>query len=546
MQYIHHLRSSSVPFLFCWLLFLSPGISHSVAEPVDADYLLVDGKIMDGSGEVSRVGSVAILGDRIIAVGDFERGSIGKTISCKGLILAPGFIDLHNHSDSSIEVTDDQTGETKTSRPILADSTRDAECYLRQGCTTLVTGNCGGGALLVGEFYDSLTEASPGSNVAQLLPQGELREKVIGSTRRAPTDTELAEMKKLANQAMEEGAWGMTTGLQYVPSSFADSAEIAAIARVVGQHGGIYASHIRNEGDFLLEAIEEAIEIGREGNLPVHISHLKSSQRPNWGKVRAAAALVERARAEGMQVTADQYPYDASSTTITAMLLPDEEREGGEKALLERLNDPEQVPRLLKLIEESLEARGAVMIARCPKHPSWVGKMIREVAKAENREPAEIALEVLRSGDEQGVSFSMNEEDVRYVMTLPWVATASDGGVKVNDGTRPHPRSFGTFPRKIGYFAIEEGVLAPENAIRSASGLPADILNLPDRGYLKPGYFADVVAFDPATFRDHATYQEPFEQSTGVRWLFVNGQVAIEDGKLGTTNAGRALVKNAD
>ncbi len=501
---------------------------------------------MDGSGDASYVGDVAIRGERIVAVGKFEPGAIGRTIECTGLIIAPGFIDLHNHSDSSIEIEDDKTGETKKSRPIFAEATRDAECYLRQGCTTLVTGNCGGGALPVGEFYETLKENPPGLNVAHLIPQGELREKVIGSTRRPPTAEELEEMKRLASQAMEQGAWGMTTGLQYVPSSFADSSEIAAIARVVGEHGGIYASHIRNEGDLLLEAIEEAIEIGRKGNLPVHISHFKSSQKPNWGKVRAGAALVETAQSQGLQVTADQYPYDASSTTITAMLLPDEEREGGTKALLERLNDPEQLPRIRKIIEESLADRGPIMIARCPKYPDWVGKMILEVAAAENREPVDIALDILRTGEEQGVSFSMNEEDVRYVMTLPWVATASDGGVKVDDGTRPHPRSFGTFPRKIGHFAIEEKVISPEKAVRSASGLPADILKLPARGYLKPGYFADVVVFAPESFRDHATYQEPFKQSTGVQWLFVNGQPAIEDGELGVKAAGRPLLKNSE
>ncbi|TWU22605.1 N-acyl-D-amino-acid deacylase family protein [Bythopirellula polymerisocia] len=531
--------------VFGGLLLLSCLSTRSGAEPIDADYLLVDGTIMDGSGEASHVGSVAIRGDRIVAVGEFEVGTVGKTISCEGMIIAPGFIDLHNHSDSSIEIKDERTGEEKNSRPIFADATQHAECYLTQGCTTLVTGNCGGGALPVGEFYDSLSEVAPGINVAHLLPQGALREQVIGLTRRAPTDEELQEMKKLASQAMQEGAWGMTTGLQYVPSSFADSDELAAIASVVGQHGGFYASHIRDEGDLLLESIEEALEIGRSGNLPVHISHLKSSKRPNWGKVHAAAALVERARSAGMHVTADQYPYEASSTSITAMLLPDVEREGGTEALLQRLNDTEQLPRLQKLIEESIAARGAIMIARCPKHPTWVGKMIREVAKEENREPVDVALDILRSGEEQGVSFSMSPEDVRYVMTLPWVATASDGGVKVDDGTRPHPRSFGTFPRKIGLFAIEEKVISPETAIRSASGLPADILNLPERGYLKPNYFADVVVFDPQTFRDHATYQAPFEMSSGVRWLFVNGKTAINEGSLGDTNAGRPLRKKA-
>jgi len=275
----------------------------------------------------------------------------------------------------------------------------------------------------------------------------------------------------------------------------------------------------------------------------VHVSHLKASKRHNWGKVKAAAALIEKVRAEGQRVTADQYPYDASSTSITAMLLPDEEREGGSKAVTARLNDPKQLPRLSALVEQSLEARGRIMVARCPKHPTWVGRMIREIAAEEQREPVEIALDIIRSGNEQGVSFSMDDRDVRYVMTLPWAAVASDGSTKIDNGTRPHPRSYGTFPRRIGRFAIEEGVVPVEKAVRSASGLPADILGLRDRGYLRPGYVADITVFDPRTFRDHATFQAPFEISTGVRWVLVNGQLAIDDGSLSHVDAGRPLRK---
>jgi len=225
------------------------------------------------------------------------------------------------------------------------------------------------------------------------------------------------------------------------------------------------------------------------------------------------------------------------------MLLPDEEREGGSKAVIERLNDPDQLPRLRTIVQQSLEARGRIMVASCPKHPTWVGRLIREVATAEQRAPVEVALDILRSGREQGVSFSMDDRDVRYVMTLPWAATASDGSTKIDDGTRPHPRSFGTFPRRIGRFAIEEGVVAVEMAVRSASGLPADILGLGDRGYLRPGYVADIAVFDPQTFRDHATFQSPFEFATGMRWVLVNGQLTIDDGDLAVTDAGRPLRK---
>ena len=242
-------------------------------------------------------GNVAIRGDRIVAVGEFEVGKVGKRIDCTGLIVVPGFIDLHNHSDSEIEITD-ANGKTIESRPIFAADTRSAMCYLTQGCTTLVTGNCGGGALDIAKYYEQLEQTPPGINIAQLLPQGSLRAKVVGETRRAPTDKELQRMLELAAEAMEQGAWGMTTGLQYVPSAYATTEEIAAIAKVVGEHDGIYASHIRNESENLLESIEEALDIGRQA-YPLHVSHLKSSNKPNWGKVRAAAALIEQAQARG-------------------------------------------------------------------------------------------------------------------------------------------------------------------------------------------------------------------------------------------------------
>lgn len=539
---------SANTFLFASMMLTlsTPNTTAQEAKPIDADILLSGGTIVDGSGSPVEVGDIAIRGDRIVAVGKFETGHVGRTIACAGLIVAPGFIDLHNHSDGLISDEDSQASEAMQSRRILAPSTHGAACYLTQGCTTIVTGNCGGGAVDVDAYYTALEKNHPGVNVAHLLPHGALRNRVVGQTRRAPTRQELKRMQDLARQAMQAGAWGMSTGLQYVPGSFADVDELSAIAGVVGEAGGFYASHIRDEGDQLIESIEEALEIGRRGHLPVHISHLKSSKRRNWGKVHAAAALIEQAQKEGLRVTADQYPYDASSTSISAFLLPDEEREGGTAALVKRMEDPQQLARLRAIVEESLAARGEILIASCPEHPTWVGKMISEVAANEQRPAVDVALDILHCPDEQGVSFSMDERDVRYVMMLPWVATASDGSTKIDDGTSPHPRSFGTFPRRIGKYAIQEGVVPLELAVRSASGLPADILGLSDRGYLRPKYVADVVVFDPETFRDHATYQAPFKTSTGVEWLLLGGRVAIDEGKVALSDAGQALRKPAD
>ena len=538
-----HVKWNDALSLFVLLQLLGPATQAHGISPIEADMLLVGGTIHDGTGAPAVVGDVAILGDRIIAVGEFETARIGQKINCQGLLITPGFIDLHNHSDFGQTITDPKTNQ-ETKRPsILLEATRSAACYLTQGCTTIVTGNCGGGALDVAQFYSDLEKKRPGVNVAQLLPQGALRAEVIGQTRRAPTADELERMRRLARKAMEAGAWGMSTGLQYVPSSFADLDELVAVAQVVGEYGGIYASHIRNEGDQLVDAVEEAIEIGRRGQLPVHVSHFKASGRNNWGKVRVAAKIIEKARAEGIRATADQYPYNASSTSITAMLLPDEEREGGTEEVMKRLNDPAQIPRLKKLIQASLDGRGRIMVASCPKYPKWVGKMIRDIAAEESREPVEVALDILRTGREQGVSFSMDDRDVHYIMTLPWAAVASDGSTKVDDGTKPHPRSFGTFSRRIGRFAIEEGIVSVESAVRSATGLPADILGIQDRGYLRKGYKADIAVIDPALYRDHATFQSPFQVTTGVNWLFVNGQAAIANGKLSVKDAGRPLIK---
>jgi N-acyl-D-aspartate/D-glutamate deacylase len=494
-------------------------------EPVAYDVLLRGGLLFDGTGQQPRVGDVALAGDRIVAVGRLDAQRARRIVECDGLYICPGFIDLHNHSDSAI----------------LQPATRDAANYLTQGCTTLVTGNCGGGKAEVGEYLQALDRNGVGVNIVHLLPHGALRSQVMGNVNRAPTDDELAHMRQRTAQAMRDGAWGMSTGLIYVPSAYADTDELVALAQVVAQHGGIYASHIRGEGQTLLDAVDEAIAIGRRAQLPVHIAHFKASGQPYWGSVRAAAARIEQARASGLQVTADQYPYTASSTSLSAMLLPSEQREGSRDDLIRRAKDPQIAARWRAHLVQTLPERGELLIASYRPRPEWVGKRLSDIAAQEQRHPADVALEIFAGGDAGAVSFNMSEEDVRFVMQLPWVATASDGAVKVDDGTRPHPRSYGTFTRKIGRYALAEKVVSLEAAIRSATGLPADILRLKDRGYLRAGQFADVVVFDPQTLLDRATYEKPFEHSQGVRWVFVNGKAAVEESKPTGVLAGRAL-----
>jgi N-acyl-D-aspartate/D-glutamate deacylase len=504
-------------------LVASPAAAQEA--PVNAEILLHGGTLFDGTGAEGYLGDVAIDDGKIVAVGKFARGNIGQTIDCRGLYIAPGFIDLHNHSD----------------RSILDFKSRANTNFLTQGCTTVVTGNCGGGPTDVGKYFAEVDSAGAGTHIIHLLPHGALRSAVFGSARRPPTAEELSKMCQIAEEAMQDGAYGMSTGLIYVPGTYAETDEIVEIAKIVGRHGGIYASHIRNEGAGLLDAVREAIEIGRRAELPVHVSHFKASGREAWGSLRAAASLIEEARGKGQKVTADQYPYIASSTSLEAMVIPTWAREGGQKALVARLDDAEQGPKLRKEIEEKLAHRNKMVIASFRKRPDWVGKSLEEIAAAENKPQLEIVVEITRAGGASAVSFGMNEEEVRFAMQLPWVATASDGSAKLPDADRPHPRSFGTFSRKIGRYALAEKVVSVAAAIRSSSGLPADILGLTDRGYLKPGQAADVAVFDPTQYLDTATFDDPYQYSTGVRYVFVAGKPAIFAGTPTGALAGRAL-----
>lgn len=497
-------------------------------EPIDADVLLTNGMIYDGSGRAPITGDVAIRGDKIVAVGKVIPGKIGQRIDCTGLVIAPGCIDLHNHSD----------------RQIVVSPTRANINFVTQGCTTIVTGNCGSGPVDAAAYYDKIDAAGAGTNVAHLIPQGSLRNQVMKTVRRKPTDAEMAEMLKLADNAMQDGAWGMSTGLIYVPSSYADTAELIKLAQVVSKHGGIYASHIRNENKELLAAVSEAIQIGKDAKLPVHVSHFKSSGRDVWGLVRVAARLIEDARKKGQRVTADQYPYIASSTSLDATVIPAWAREGGRAELIKRLDDDEVGPRIRAIMKSSLARKDdgkAIMIARCSYEPKWIGLSVAEIAKRLEKTPVEVAELIARNGGAAIVNFSMSEEDVRHIMQIPWVATASDGRAYLPGPDQPHPRNYGTFPRKLGYYSVRENVLPLEKAIRSATSLPAEILGLTDRGVLKAGNFADVIVFSREELIDEAKFKDPHRYSSGLRYVFVNGKPALYRGHVTGALAGRAL-----
>jgi predicted amidohydrolase YtcJ len=370
----------------------------------------------------------------------------------------------------------------------------------------------------------------------------------MGTAGRRATQRELAAMQKLLERELEAGAWGMSTGLIYVPSRYADTEELITLARLVARHGGLYASHVRDEGANLLESIEEVIQIARTTHARVQVSHLKSSGRANWGKVVQACERLAEARRAGLEITADQYPYTASSTSLAATLIPDWALRGDAAAFAELAAQPDRGRALRMGIYERLRLHddgAAIRLARYASRRDWVGQDLMAIAAKEGVSPVELVIEMQTHGGAQVINFGMTESDVRFVMKQPFVATASDASSHRPGDDQPHPRAYGTFPRKVRY-ALDEGLLTLEQAIRSATSLPAEILGLPERGTIRAGNYADIVVFDPATFRDLATFDNPTRLAVGVKHLLINGVAVIYNGHLTKNLAGRVLRLKSD
>jgi N-acyl-D-amino-acid deacylase len=522
------MKTKTVRNLLALFFLMAPATERLLGEDADRyDLVLRKGIIHVGDGKPGFQGDIAIRDGRIVAIETEITKPSDRILACDGLVVCPGFIDLHTHSDD----------------PIVQRDTRANVNYLLQGCTTSVTGNCGFGPTDVAKYLGDIDRDGAGTNVIHLLPHGNLREKVMGKVNRLPTDSELEKMREIADKAMVDGAFGMSTGLIYIPGTFSKTEELIEVAKVIARHKGIYASHIRNEGLQLIDSIQEIARIGSEGGLPVHVSHFKASGTPSWGTLHVAAALIDKMRGEGVAITADQYPYSASSTSLEATLLPSWAREGGREALQKRLEDPATAEKIRDAIITTLKSTYRIQLATCKLRPDWIGMNLDQIAAKEKSEVADIVIKIEKSGGAAVVNFGMDENDVRMAMKFPWLATASDGGAKVPTSSQPHPRSFGTFPRKIGRYAIEEGVLTMESAIRSATSLPADILGLTDRGRLTDQSIADVVVFDPTTFRDQATYDQPYLTPTGIKHVIVNGALAVYEGQATGALAGRAIRK---
>ena len=372
-------------------------------------------------------------------------------------------------------------------------------------------------------YFEAIDAEGAGTNVIHLIPHGGLRHEVLGNADRPATPEELERMEALVDRGMDAGAWGMSTGLIYIPSRYGDTDELIALSRVVAAHGGLYASHIRDESTGLLDSIAEAIRIGREAGLPVHVSHLKASGRDAWGLVVPACRAIAEARAAGLAVTADQYPYIASSTSLGAMVVPDWSLRDGDDAFAAIADDPERGRQLRDEIAEGLDRRNGgstIRIARYADHPEWAGRDLASLAEQQGVPVVELVVTIQRHGGAGPSASRWTRTTSGTSCAEPFVATASDGSAHAPGGDdRPHPRSYGTFPRKIRY-ALDEQVLSLEAAVRSCSGLPAAILGLPDRGMIRPGAVADLVVFDPESFRDVATFDDPTRYATGVSYLY--------------------------
>ena len=493
------------------------------------DILIRGGRVLDGSGNPWRTADVAIDGDRIVAVGDLGDAQAQRVIDARGLYVSPGFIDVHSHAASGL------SGQSLShGRPLLA-----------QGIATVVINPDGGGSTDLERQRLSLEEHGLGVNVAQLVPHGSVRRAVLQMSDRAPTEDELEAMREIVRRGMQAGAFGLSSGLYYAPGSYSETAEVVELAKVVSSFGGVYSSHIRDEADYnvgLIAAVDEVIQIAREAKLPGVVSHVKALGPRVWGFSAAIVARIERARADGIQVYTDQYPYEASGTSISGALVPRWAQVGGR--LRDRLADPNERARLRRDILENLDRRGGAARLSFTRHaadPTVEGRTIQSVADERGLEAADLVLDLIGSGGAGLVSFNMDEADIATLMRQPWTMTSSDGGLTRMGSGVPHPRYYGTFPRKIRKYVVEEQVVGLADAIRSMTSLPAAVFNIEARGVVEPRAFADLTIFDLEAVRDLATYDAPHQLSEGMVYVLINGKIALDKGRFAEDLSGRVL-----
>src|SRR5215207_627573 len=503
----------------------------AAAEERPFDLVITNARVVDGSGNPWFRADVGVKGGRIARVGRVPASEGARVIDAGGKILAPGFIDVHAHVEDIYE------------QP-------DAENFVRMGVTTLVTGNCGGSAVDVGKFLGRVRETPLSVNLATLVGHNSVRREVFGLANRAPRPEELERMKALVEQAMRDGAVGLSTGLIYVPGTYAKTDEVIELARVAARHGGVYATHMRNEGLRVAEAIRESIEVGERAGLPVQISHFKISAKKLWGQSDTTLGLVREARRRGLPVTVDQYAYTASSTSLDSRL-PDWVLEGGREEGQQRLADPEQRRRAAREMKDGLKRGGHkdfsyAMVASHRAKPEYNGKSIAEVTKLA-RDKSDVGsqieqiLEMYAAGGAAMVYHSMSEEDVRRILREPFTMVASDSGVRRFGEGVPHPRGYGNNARVLGTYVRELGLVTLEDAVRKMTSLPAQTFGLRDRGLVHEGMAADLVIFDEASVADPSTFENPHRYAAGFLYVIVGGQAVLEGGTLTKARPGQAL-----
>lgn len=517
------------------LLLISALTVTAAANAQQYDVLIRGGTVYDGSGAPGRRADVAINGDRIVAVGAIATKATARTtVDAKGKVVAPGFIDPHSHAAPEI-----QTAELAAALPMLY-----------QGITTLMVNPDGGGPVDLTQQIADLRTNVPGVNVIPLIGHNAVRGAVMGNANRKPTEAEQAKMESLVTAAMKSGAYGLSDGPFYIPAKFSDTAEIVGLAKAASRFPhAFYTSHIRDEGNYdvgVVNAVEEVITVAREAKIPGVVTHIKALGPQVWGKSAEIIAHINKARAEGVQVWADQYPYAASGSSLMASLVPGWAQEGGAEALVTRLQDPAMRARIRAEMAPNLARRAgpnAIMMRHFAPDPSLDGKRLDEIALATGRDPLDTALDMLVRGGGPTVSFNMSEKDIEALMQQPWTMTSTDGGLPTFGKTSEHPRAYGAFPRKLRRYVLDKPVISMAQAIHVSTALPANVFTIVDRGEIRAGAFADVIVFDPKVVGDSATYLKPHSYSVGMDYVFINGRAALAKGKPVAERYGRVLLR---
>jgi len=523
--------------LFCGL-FLFALAAHG-QQPYDL--VIAGGRIVDGTGNPWYVGDVAIRDGRVVAIGPLCGAGAKpcteiakRVIDAKGLYVAPGFIDVHSHSEGGIQ------------------SRGTADNYLFDGVTSLVSGNCGGSETDLAAIFAKLRAQGISINYGTLIGHNSVRAAVMQREQRDPTPEEQAQMEALVEKAMRDGAVGFSTGLLYVPGTYSKTPEVVGLARAAARHNGVYATHMRNEEDKVVAAIEEALHIGREAGIPVEISHFKIANQRMFGFSKETLAMVERARAEGLDVTVDQYPYAAASTNL-GILVPAWVHAGGREETLKRFADPATHKRIVREAVQIIHTKYGrkkldyAVVANAPWDRSIEGKSISQINKERGRKAKleaemETVIEILQKGTPGMVYHLMDERDVEQILKYPYSMVAADGGIVEFGQGQPHPRSYGTNARVLARYVREKGTVRLEEAIRKMTSLPAQRFRLSERGVLRPGMWADVLVFDAGKVRDAATFEKPHAYSEGFAFVLVNGTVVIEEGKHTGARPGQVLL----